>query len=473
MKGTAAAGSGVRRIAGAAVVLVLAGCSLVPDYERPEVMAPADWKTELATMTPVAWPSLDWWRGYGSPSLERLIETAQSNNTDIAAAAARVLQAEAQAQIAGAPLLPGVELAAGADRQWYWSSSLSSSKASDFDSTLATSYELDLFGRNRAALLAAEVSALRSRFDRDTVAIAVTADVATSYFQLLQLRDRLTVARRNLGIAQDILRIVEARVNAGAASPLELAQQRTAVANQRAAIPPLETQLRQAETALSILLGETPGSLQGVGGVLTAIDPPPIDPGLPSGLLMRRPDVQAAEAALVAANADIGAARAAFFPSLDLSLRGSVGGPLVGGAFDPVGSSIKVAGALVQTIFDGGRITGQVELAKGRKLELIEGYRQAAISAFGDVENALIALDRAGTEEALRVQALEQARLAYQLADTRYRAGAEDLLTVLDAQRSLYQAEDAVVQIRAARLQASVALYRALGGGWERGRLAH
>ncbi|MGH6946727.1 MAG: efflux transporter outer membrane subunit [Kiloniellales bacterium] len=452
----------------AAFFLALAGCSLVPDYERPEVAIPPDWKTQLATATPVDWPSRDWWRGYGSPSLDKLIATAQSNNTDIGAAAARVLQADAQARIAGAPLVPGVELAASADRQWNWSTAAASSKASDFATSLATSYELDLFGRNRAALLAAEVSVLRSRFDRDTVAIAVTADVATSYFQLLQLRDRLTVARRNLTIAQDILRIVEARVDAGAASPLELAQQRTAVANQRAAIPPLETQLRQTETALAILLGETPGSLEGVGGALTAIDPPSIDPGLPSGLLIRRPDVQAAEAALIAANADIGAARAAFFPSLDLSLRGSLGAPLVGTVFDPVGTSVNVAAGLVQTIFDGGRIAGQVDLAEGRKLELIEGYRQAVISAFGDVEDALIALDRSGAEETLRIQALEQARLAYQLAETRYRAGAEDLLTVLDAQRSLYQAEDAVVQTRAGRLQASVALYRALGGGWER-----
>ena len=261
--------------------------------------------------------------------------------------------------------------------------------------------------------------------------------------------------------------MVEARVLGGAASSLDLAQQRGVVATQRAGIPALETQARQAENALAILLGNAPAGATAVTGELMRVEPPMPAPGLPSGLLARRPDIQAAEAQLVAANAEIGAARAAFFPSVDLTGRNGYASSVLSSLFDPAGRTYSLAAGLTQSIFDGGNRSGQVDLAKARYAELIQTYRQAVISAFGDVENALVAARRTEEQEVVQSDAVEQARLAYQLADARYRAGAVDLLTVLDAQRTLYQAEDQAVQIRLARLQAAVALFKALGGGWE------
>jgi outer membrane protein TolC len=478
------------------LLLLAAGCSLIPEHETPEIAPPQRWLADAAAPavapgTPVAsavtWPEPGWWSLYGSPTLLRLVAAAERGNSDLGAAAARVLQAEAQRRIAGADLLPGVDASGGASQGWSFIEGEDGSDSTGFNAELAASYQLDLFGRNRAALVSAEASALASRYDRDTVALTVVSNVATTYFQLLQFRGRLAVARRNLEIAEGVLRIVEARVASGAASPLELAQQRTAVANQRASIPPLETQASQTETALAILLGVTPGGAgalagglggglgggpgaglgAGLGGSLMAIEPPAVTPGLPSALLARRPDVQAAEARLLAAEADIGAARAAYFPNVELTGRGGLDITAVSAVFDPIRTSIGLVASLAQTVFDGGRIEGQVEFTEARRAELIQSYRGTVIQSFADVENALIALRKAGEQEALQLEALEQARLGYRLAEARYRAGAEDLLTVLDAQRSLYAAEDQLVQVRFARLQASVALFQALGGGWQ------
>ncbi|OHC75146.1 MAG: hypothetical protein A3B62_01600, partial [Rhodospirillales bacterium RIFCSPLOWO2_01_FULL_65_14] len=324
----------------------------------------------------------------------------------------------------------------------------------------------DLFGKNRANLTAAEASLMFSRFDRDAVALAVVGNVAETYFQVLQFRGRLAVARRILEITESVLAVVQARVENGAASPLDLAQQRTLVATQRASIPPLETQLRQAENALAILLGTHLAALAQADGRLLDVAPPAPAVGLPSQLLTRRPDVQAAEAKLVAANAEIGAARAALFPSI--SLTGALGweSTALSSLFNPVNRTYSLAGSLLQPIFQGGALEGAVDLSEARYRELAESYRETVLTALGEVHNALVAARRAGEQESLQAVAVEQARLGYELAEARYRAGAVDLLTVLDAQRTLSQAEDQIVQIRFQRLQAAVALFKALGGGW-------
>ena len=471
-----------RRLARAAgpfvAALALAGCSLVPDFVRPYVPAPELWKDAPAATQPtqkVSWPSTDWWRGFGSRPLDSLIATAERNNYDLGAAAARVLQADAQARIAGAPLFPALDGNAGASRSWARSSGSSSSSSrsgaiitTSLSANLSASYQLDLFGANRAALEAAEASALFSRFDRETVALTVVSSVANTYFQTVQFRDRLRVARQNLANALEVLQVVQARVDAGAASALDLAQQQTVVAQQRAAIPPLETQLRQSENALAILIGAAPAATAVAGDSIMGIAPPAVAPGLPSALLARRPDIQSAEAQLVSANAQIGVARAAFFPSISLTAETGYASSSLGSLFHPASALSSVASSLVQPIFEGGKLEGGLDLAKGRYAELVANYRKAVISAFADVESALVAVQRTAEQETLQAEAVQQARLAYSLAETRYRAGAVDLLTVLDAQRTLFSAEDQLVQVRLARLQAAVAMFKALGGGWQR-----
>lgn len=456
----------------AAIVLAaLAGCSLTPDYQRPDAPIPSGWRDQSGSTEPNPWPSADWWRGFNSPTLDTLVVTAQRSNKDLAIAAARVLQADAQARISGAPLLPAIDATASADRTKSSSNSSSSSSSSGRISDslsvgLSASYEIDFWGKNRAALAAAEETALASRFDRATVALTVTSNVAATYFQVLQFRDRLAVARENLENAERVLAVVEARVSNGAASPLDLAQQRTQVANQRATIPPLETQARQAENALAILLGANPGGASLGDGGLAGILPPPVAAGLPSELLLRRPDVQTAEAQLRAANADIGTTRAALFPSIDLTGQYGFKSAVLSSLFDPASTFWSLGAGLTQAVFQGGRLTGQVDFARARYEELAQTYLKSVIAAFADVENALVATQRSAEQETLQLDAVEQARLAHQFAEARYREGATDLLVLLDAQRALFQAEDQFVQVRFQRLQAIVSLYKALGGGW-------
>jgi NodT family efflux transporter outer membrane factor (OMF) lipoprotein len=461
------------RLAGPLARLVTGGCSLVPHFVRPATPVPVEWENGEAGAAAL-WPEADWWRGFGSEPLDRLMETAQRNNYDLAAAAARVLQADAQTRIAGAPLLPALDGGVSGSRRWDRTSGSSSGRTNgtvvttSFGASLSASYQLDLFGGNRAALASAEASALSSRFDRETVALTVLSGVASAYFQTVQLRERLAVARRNLVNAEEVLRVVRARVENGAASPLDLAQQRTVVAGQRASIPPLQAQAQQAEHALAILLGSTPAATDIAGASVMALSPPAVTPGLPSELLIRRPDIQTAEAQLLAANAQIGVARAAFFPSIALTADGGYASATLGSLFQPSSLFAAVAASVVQPIFSGGRLEGGLDFAKARHEELIANYRKAVISAFADVEDALVAIRRTAEQEELQADALEQARLAYTLAETRYRAGAVDLLAVLDAQRTLFQAEDQLVQIRSARLQAAVDMFTALGGGWQR-----
>ena len=466
----------VARFAGLTAALALAGCSLVPDFIRPGTPGPDKWQEAPATAQKVSWPSAGWWRGFDSRPLDALIAIAERNNDDLAAAAARVLQADAQARIAGAPLFPALDGNAGASRSWARSTGSTSSTGVSrnagavittvLDANLSASYQLDLFGANRAALQAAEATALFSRFDRETVALTVLSSVADTYFQTVQFRDRLRVARRNLQNALDVLQIVQARVDAGAASALDLAQQETVVAQQRAAIPPLETQERQSANALAILLGAAPAATTVGGDSIMQIAPPAVTPGLPSTLLARRPDIQSAEAQLVSANAQIGVARAAFFPNIALTAQTGYASASLGTLFHPASALSAVGSSLIQPIFEGGKLQGGLDLAKGRYAELVADYRKAVISAFADVENALVAVQRTAEQETLQQQAVEQARLAYSLAETRYRAGAVDLLTVLQVQQTLFSAEDQLVQVHFARLQAAVAMFKALGGGW-------
>ncbi len=460
-----------RPVAAIVAVAILAGCA-GPEDDKPALDIPGGWKAEGPAGT--SWPDTAWWRTFGSPQLDQLIQTAQRNNQDIGAAVARVLQADAQARIAGAPLLPSVGADGNASHSvspertvsGFGGSSTSRSVSDQFSAELSVSYELDLWGRNRSALQSAQASALASRYDRDTVALTVTASTATTYMQILEFQDRLAIARDNLANAQQVLNIVLAQEQAGAGSALDVAQQRTVVAQQKAAIPPLEQQRQQSETALALLLGEAPERLSLDRQPLDELDVPSVGAGLPSSLLDRRPDVQNADAQLAAARFNVKEAKAALFPSIQLTGSGGFQSAALGTLFNSANTLYSLAASLTQPIFEGGALRGQVQLSEAQYQELGQTYVKTVLAAFGDVENALIATRQAGLAYQAQQEVVAQSREAFRLSEAQYRAGAVDLLTVLNAQQSYFSARDQLVQAKSDRLQAAVALYKALGGGW-------
>jgi outer membrane protein, multidrug efflux system len=433
----------------------LVGCATTSPTLTPQVAPPAAY-SEAATPGAVEL-SADWWKSFTSGELESLVEEALAGSPDLAIAAERVRQAEAQVRVAGASLFPSLDLGFG------------TRKARDSESsstTLSASYEVDLWGRNAADLRGAEASLRATAFDRDAARLTLLAGVATAYFEVLSLRGRLAVSRENLGISQRVLGVVEARARNGAVSPLDVARQQAAVLSQRAGLLSLEQQERQTLAALAVLVGRLPEGFAVQGTTLADLAVPSISPGLPAQLLVRRPDLASAEASLTAANADLTAARAALLPSIQLTgSAGVASGALLAFLSGP-STGLALAASVLQPIFDGGRLKGQVSVAESRERELVESYRKAILAAFGDVESALAASGRLEQREALQVQVEERAREALRLAEVRYREGADDLLSVLDAQRTLFDAQDQLALTRLDRLAAAVALFRALGGGW-------
>jgi NodT family efflux transporter outer membrane factor (OMF) lipoprotein len=456
----------------------LSACSLVDTFTPPPSKPPQQWANRATA--PAAWPSPEWWRQFGSSRLDELMADAQAANFDIAAAVARVQQADAQARIAGAPLLPSVEGSGSFKRQrgpWLTSSSTTSARSTgkapytnSYDATLSATYEIDFWGKNRAALEAAEAAAQASRFDQQTVALTVQSSVATTYFDILGLLERIRVAADNIANAEGVLEAIRDRVNAGTANALDLAQQESQVAAQRATLAPLEQQWRQDVNALAILVGRRPDELSLTPEKLAQLAIPPVAPGLPSELLARRPDVQFAEANLMGANADIGAARAAFFPSIQLTAEGGFTSAALATLIDHKSLLTSLANSITQPIFQGGKLEGNLEQKKARYDELVATYRKAVVSAFSDVENGLIAVEQTAAEEAAQREAERTARNAYDIAESQFRAGIIDITTLLNTQSRLFSAEDSLAQAKLAHLQATVGLYKAMGGGWTSGR---
>jgi NodT family efflux transporter outer membrane factor (OMF) lipoprotein len=274
------------------------------------------------------------------------------------------------------------------------------------------------------------------------------------------------VARRNEGSASRILGLFQQRLQAGTTSTLEIAQQESVVATQRAAIPLLEQTLRQNTNTLAVLLGRPPEFFGLRGGGMSQLRIPRVTPGIPSDVLTQRPDIRQVEAALASANADVESARAAFFPNITLTGEGGYQSTALRLLFRPESAFYNVAAGLTQPIFDGGRLQGDLDFQRGRQEELLQLYRKAVISAFADVENALIAIQQSARRERLQREVLSSSRRAFDISETRLREGTSDLITLLNTQQSLFQAEDNLAQARLAHLQAVVSLYQALGGSW-------
>ncbi|WP_426608885.1 efflux transporter outer membrane subunit [Bradyrhizobium sp. McL0616] len=444
-------------------------CVLTQDLPDPALDVPAQYKYAGKADAP---PTLDWWRGFRSTELTQLMEEAQTVNLDIAAAVSRIVEADAQARQAGAALLPSLS---GTGQEAYSRTSGSSAsgltnggrEVVNYQASLSASYQLDFWGQNRDALQTAEETAHANRFDRDVVALTTLSGVANAYFQVLASQDRLRTAQNNIASAQRILDAIRERRKAGTGTDLDVAQQESVVANQKALVPPLRQTLDQNINALAVLVSRPPESVRVLGGSLNNIAIPRVTPGLPSEILTQRPDIRRQEAQLASATANIGNARAQFFPTIQLTGNGGYQSSALVSLFQPHAAFFQLVGSATQPIFDGGKILGNFEFAKARQDELLQTYRKTIVQSFADVDNALYSIKQTTIKLQLQRDVVTSSKRAFDLAEQQLRAGTADIVTVLNVQQTLFQAEDALWQAQLARLLAIVSLYQALGGGWE------
>jgi NodT family efflux transporter outer membrane factor (OMF) lipoprotein len=459
-------------LAALALSPALTGCIL--GSERPELNLDMSdtYRAAPRGNADAAVPVLDWWRGFRSSELTALMEAAQIYNLDIAVAIAQIVQADAQVGISGAPLLPSVTGTASAERE-HLGSQTSTSGASGggstfslFNTGLTASYMLDFWGKNRALLYAAEENATVSRYNREVVTLTTVVTVANTYFQILAAQDQLRVTRQDLAAAERILTLVKNQFNGGTASQLDVSQQEALVATQRAAIPPLENTLGQNIAALAVLVARAPANFTVHGGSTRQIAVPRVTPGLPSELLYQRPDIRQAEAQLASSNFSVEAARAAFFPQIQLTGTTGLQSAALASLFTPGAWFYTLTASLTQPIFDGFLLESQLKQAKGVQLQNLQAYRKAVLSAFSDVEKALIALQKFTLQERLQNEVVIASRKAFDVAETQLRGGTVNLITVLQTQQTLFTAENTLVLVRLNKLLAASSLFEALGGGW-------
>jgi NodT family efflux transporter outer membrane factor (OMF) lipoprotein len=454
-------------VSAAVLGLMLTACSTTPPQPvKPEDMPKAFTAPQAAAATQQV--ATEWWKSFNSPELTGYVDEAQTANLDIAAASARVMQAQAQAGVAWSSLFPTVGVSGTAQRSGSrrFTGTSAPGTFNTFGLTGQASYEVDFWGQAQNNIRAARDNARAAIYAQDVVTLTTQANTANTYFTVLALRERIDIARRNIEAAKRILAITQAKVQNGVLSNLELAQQTAQVRGEEAQVPGLEEQEREARYSLAILLGRAPEGFDVKGATLEGLSAPPVEPGLPATLLTRRPDVAEAEAGMLAAHANLDAARAAFLPSIGINGNGGWQGNTINNLINPGNLAWSIGAQLLQTIFDGGRLTSQRDLAKGREMELVATYRSAVLSALADTESQVGSLSSLTEQERLTTDQVANAAEAFRISELQYREGVVDLLTVLQAQQTLFTSQDALIQIKLGRLQSSVGVYRALGGGW-------
>lgn len=441
---------------------LLAGCSMTPTYQKPAMNMPAKWSQKaVATGTAVAADAI-WWTRFGSAELDQLIARALAGNHDIGAAIQRVEQARAQVKQAGASRRPTLGVSASLSRNLN-SGNLGQDNQTNVEGLLTAGYEVDLWGANRASITAAMAGLDQQRFQREALDLTVESEVASDYFQVLALKDRLRIAQSNLEASRNLLQLVQTQYSQGAATALQVAQQQSSLASGEAQIPQLKQQMQALEHALAVLTGQTPEGFKVLAQGLDSVNLPTIDSGQPDRLLERRPDIRAAEAALRGANADVGIARAALLPTLDLSASAGLSG-IVSGGTNTVASLVA---QLIAPLYRGGELQGQLSQARARLAELVEDYRQTVLVSLQDVEDAQTAIQYGHQRLSYLSTAATSADQAYQLARLQYEAGSVDFLSVLTAEQSRLQSDDSLLQARADQYVNAASLFKALGGGWD------
>ncbi len=460
-----------RRLARAALVslLALGGCaSLIPHYERPAAPIPASYAQEMtpaASAGSVAAADLDWRQFFADSRLRRLVELALANNRDLRVAVLNIEQTRSLYDVRRADQLPNVGAGGTVSRQPGSGGRLATTYAVGL---AVTGYELDLFGRVHDLSEAALDQYFATTETRKAVQISLVGSVATAYLALLADDELLAVTRQTLATREDSTRLTKLRFDNGASSELDYRQSESLLEGAHVALAQSLRQRALDENALQLLVGQPlpadlPAPLPLDDWQLSADLPA----GLPAELLERRPDIRAAEQQLLANNANIGAARAAFFPRITLTGNLGTASTALSGLFKSGSYAFTGAAQLLQPLFDAGRNSANLGVAKANRDIAVAQYEKAIQTAFREVSDALAG--RATLGEQLRAQAAQTNALAitYRLADLRYRAGAASYLDALDAQRSLFVAQQALVQTRALQLQNLVALYRVLGGGWK------
>lgn len=461
-----------------ASVLVLAFAAAGCATAVPEALKTSDVPTKFDGPIPSdvgVWPQKEWWKGFGSTELDGLIAEAETNNLDIAVAAAGVMEAQANSNIQRSALFPSINVQGSASRAQSPSSRSSiggmsvvqpSTTYNSFGVSADASYMLDFWGLARDNLRAAEESLRSASYAQEVVALTTVSDVGITYLDVLALRERVALAKKNVEDGKRVLAITQAKLANGVSSRLDLAQEEALVAGQEATIPVLEEQEVEALHALAVLLGRAPEGFTVAAQNLDGVQSPLVAPGLPSELLRRRPDVAEAEANLASAHANVDAARAAFFPAVDLTGSAGTAGNLVGTLFHASTFEWSAGASALQTLFDAGKLFAQSDLAKAQQLSLVATYRKTVITAFGNAENSLDQVSNyAAQQEALEREVKASAEAA-RISELQYREGIVDLTTVIQTQQTLFSAQDALAQARLAHAQAVIGLYQALGGGW-------
>lgn len=458
--------------------LLLAGCTALDKAPEPDKLAmPLLSDNFLNSAKPakavVATPATapEFWNAFGSPDLVRLVDRAERGSRDIDISIARVKQAEANTQEAVTGFLPTGGL--GATSTTYRSSATSAGLPEGKlpvghlrKAGLNASWELDFWGKNAAIHEAARRKGEASIFALAATRLTITSETALSYVQVLSLRDQLALARQNLSLARKVRDNVAERVEAGSATEVTLAQQETVVLQQEASIVRLSRAQMQEEINLALLVGARPGEITLDKGGLSRLTLPNVDAGLPSDLLSRRPDVREVEEQLLASASNVGAARAAMLPSLTISLQKGFESLSNATLFSPQSGVFTLTSQLTQPLFDAPRLAAQLQASKAQRDELVATYEKAVLTALTDVEKALVALNAITREASIAAKATASARKAYDLTLEQLEAGQVDMTTVLNTQRDYFSAADSLAQIRLARFQAAIGLYRAMGGGW-------
>jgi multidrug efflux system outer membrane protein len=455
----------------ALTALALAGCMVGPDYERPQTPLPAKFPDDSAAGTTAAAAPIqaDWWTLYHDPTLDSLLASALSDNLDVVFAVARIEEADADLREANASLFPEVDLGAVGARSrssGAVTTPVPISVSTDFRVALSTSFEIDFWGRLRRMVESARAQALATHYAKDVVTLSLAGLTTQTYFSLRSLDAQITATRETLASREDYLGIVRRRVDSGLASDLDLNQAQGARSDAAALLKDLVRQRALAEHLLGTLTGRLDLSLP--AGDLAQLPMPPIPPaGLPSSLLERRPDIRAAEENLVAANAQIGVAKAALFPRISLT-------GLFGGESQDLSTLVTSGGriwsigfGLALPIFTAGRLNAEVVAATARQKQALATYQKSIQTGFREVADALVNVAQTSATESDLKESVDAARNALRLATRRYEAGYSAYLDALDAQRSLNLTQLALIRNRQAQLSASVDLIKALGGGWQ------
>ncbi|PYU43964.1 MAG: transporter [Acidobacteria bacterium] len=450
---------------------LVAGCRVGPNYHRPVVQPPTAFRdlseNPQAQAHAASYADLPWWQVFQDPQLQELIRTALKQNYDLQLATERINAARAQVAISRSRLFPQVQgngdFSGGKEHNFQ-------TKSNFLLLTADAAFQLDFFGRLRRATEASRAELLATEDARQTVILTLVSDVASAYFALLQLDLQLQITRETVKTQQDSVKLTKLRVEHGVATRLDVLQAQQVLDSANAQIPDLERRIAQEENAISILLGNYPQAVPRGRPLVEQPLPPEVPPGMPSSLIERRPDIREAEQVLVSANAQIGVAKAQFFPQI--ALTGSGGGSFGrSSAFSSLMSSqvgIWSYGAqMSQPIFTGGALRGNLRAAESQHQQALISYRQTIQRAFGDVSDALIGYEKLHQVRVRQEDTVKDLQESVRLSDMRYKGGTTTYLEVLDGQRSLFSAELTLAEARGTEYQSLVQLYRALGGGWQ------